>query len=113
MAKAIAKIIVNKGLLPYEQIIVSSPFFKNLEHWKNLGAEVTTNNGKVAEEANVIILAVKPHILKEAIDGIPNVNPKMHNKLFVSILAGSTLRMLEEVSDYPLLENQFINNIVI
>lgn len=83
--------------MSYSQIIVSSPFFKNLEKWQDFGAKITTSNQQVTEEADVIILAVKPHILSEAIGSIENITPKMNNKLFISIIAGSTLKHLEKV----------------
>lgn len=85
------------GVVTYQQIIVSSPYFKNLKTWQECGAEITTDNGKVVEEASVIFLSVKPHILTEALGSIKIVNNKMDNKLFISILAGSTLKKLEKV----------------
>lgn len=66
-----------------------------------MGANITTDNGKVAEEVDVIFLAIKPHILPTAIANIYDTVSdcqKVHNKLFVSILAGITLSALENVS---------------
>lgn len=78
---------------------VSSPYIKNLNTWKELGANVSTDNSVVAKEADIIFLAVKPHILQEAVEQI-KASPlatKIKNKLFVSILAGITIKDLEEV----------------
>lgn len=89
------------GLSSYSQIYVSGPHPENLEDWKKKGAYVTTKNGEVAEEADVIFISVKPHLLPEAIadmyDTLTNLS-KVANKLFVSILAGVKLEALENVS---------------
>lgn len=72
---------------------------KNLNSWKELGANVSTDNSVVAKEADVIFLAVKPHILTEAlkqIEASPNAD-QIKNKLFISILAGITIKDLEKV----------------
>lgn len=65
-----------------------------------MGANISIDNGKVAEMADVIFLAIKPHILPTAIANIYETVSdcqKVHNKLFVSILAGITLEALENV----------------
>lgn len=88
------------GLIKYSQIYVSGPHIENLEYWKKLGANVSIHNGKIAEEVDVIFLAIKPHILPTAIANIYDTVQdcqKVHNKLFVSILAGITLEQLEHV----------------
>lgn len=61
---------------------------------------MTIKNGEVAEEADVVFLSIKPHILAEAVANIYNTMTsacKISNKLFVSILAGVTLSSLENV----------------
>lgn len=76
---------------------------KNLDIWKNLGAKVTINNNVVAEEADTIVLAVKPHILLQALSTLDNNSQKIQDKLFISILAGFKLEMLENVSAWILI----------
>lgn len=87
------------GLVQYSQIYVSGPHIENLYSWKEKGASITTNNGEVAENVDVIFLSVKPHILPAAIADIYNSGKgkKVISKLFVSILAGVTLESLENV----------------
>lgn len=53
----------------------------------------------VAKEAEIVFLAVKPHILKGALDAMATspLAPQITNKLFVSILAGITTIDLEKV----------------
>lgn len=73
-----------------------------MDVWIQKGANGTTCNGTVVEEADVIFLAVKPHILPEAIASIMDYNNRkdkpMKSKLFVSVLAGITISQLERVS---------------
>jgi pyrroline-5-carboxylate reductase len=98
MSKALCNSIENKGLINYSQVYVSSPYVKNLDVWKQLGANVTTNNNEVAQKSDVIFLAVKPHMLNVVLDKLiqdSKINT-ISNKLFVSILAGITLKELEE-----------------
>lgn len=59
------------------------------------------DNGEVAKKADVIFLSIKPHILPTAIANIYDTagdSHLVHNKLFVSILAGVTLEALENVT---------------
>lgn len=66
--------------------------------WKPLGAHVSTDNGVVVEEAEVIFIAVKPNVLSSSLKSIQKVTSKMDNKLFISIIAGCPLKLLEEAS---------------
>ncbi|XP_030754047.1 pyrroline-5-carboxylate reductase 3-like isoform X2 [Sitophilus oryzae] len=99
MAKAICKSLKQKGLIDYSQVFVSSPYPKNLDSWKALGASVHTENAIVANKADIIFLAVKPHILPGAIKSISDVvySAEIKNKLFISILAGITIADLEQM----------------
>ncbi|XP_023019575.1 pyrroline 5-carboyxlate reductase [Leptinotarsa decemlineata] len=99
MAKAICEGIVNKGLLKYDQVYVSGPNLNNLSVWKEKGAQIFTENGKVVEHADVIFLAVKPHILPTAIANMFDTlnENSLNSKLFISILAGTPIEKLENV----------------
>ncbi|KAJ8967124.1 hypothetical protein NQ314_003076 [Rhamnusium bicolor] len=99
MAKAICEGIVRKGLIKYSQVYVSGPHIENLISWKEKGANVSTENGRVVVESDVIFLAVKPHILPSAIVNMYDTLPQtpLKSKLFVSILAGIPMQQLENV----------------
>lgn len=85
----------------YKQLYISGPQLESLEHFKLLGANVTTNNGAIVEECDVIFLSVKPHILPTAVANIyDTLKRPVKTKLFVSILAGVTLESLENVFSY-------------
>ncbi|CAH1994108.1 unnamed protein product [Acanthoscelides obtectus] len=99
MAKAICEGIVTKGLVEYSQIYVSGPNMTNLVTWRDKGAHVYIQNGAIVEECDVIFISVKPHMLADAIanmyDTLKTPNPR--SKLFVSILAGVTIKQLQNV----------------
>ncbi|XP_018327560.1 pyrroline-5-carboxylate reductase 3 [Agrilus planipennis] len=97
MAKAICEGMVRQGLVDYSQIYVSGPHEKSLVYWRAQGAKTTHQNGKLAEEVDVIFLCVKPHVLPEAIADIYKTSSpyRIVGKLFISILAGVTIAALE------------------
>ncbi|KAJ8984253.1 hypothetical protein NQ317_007485 [Molorchus minor] len=99
MAKAICEGIVRKGLISYKQVYVAGPHIENLIYWQEKGASVSTENGKIVEESDVIFLAIKPHILPTAIANMYDTLPQkpLKSKLFVSILAGVPMQQLENV----------------
>lgn len=89
--------------MSYSNIYVSGPHIEHLELWEKNGANITVENGRVAEEADIIFIAVKPHILPAAFANIYqtiSTPDKVVNKLFVSILAGIKLESLEKVCIY-------------
>ncbi|XP_063912195.1 pyrroline-5-carboxylate reductase 3-like [Zophobas morio] len=96
MAKAICEGMVRKGLVTYNQLYISGPHEETLRYWSTLGAKTTTKNGVLVSEADIIFLAMKPHILPIAVANIYETLPQpVKGKLFVSILAGITLEALE------------------
>lgn len=98
MAKAICFSMVKQNIVDFSQVYVSSPYKANLNIWEQKGAHISTRNSDVAKEADVIFLCVKPHFLQPAIDDIVKVDKKAHevkDKLFISILAGYTVKDLE------------------
>ncbi|XP_057306992.1 pyrroline-5-carboxylate reductase 1, mitochondrial-like isoform X1 [Hydractinia symbiolongicarpus] len=100
MAYAIAKGLVSSGLIKKEDIITSAKTQTRLQTvWKDLGVKTTTDNIEVAIFADIIFLAVKPHILPSVLTEISSefcVNEKIKDKLFVSVAAGVTISIMEE-----------------
>ncbi|ENN71742.1 hypothetical protein D910_02110, partial [Dendroctonus ponderosae] len=85
-------------LAQYQQIIVSGPHIENLSWWIERGVTAYTENGRVVDEADVIFLAMKPHILPSAIANVhETLALPVKSKLFVSVLAGIQLEQLENV----------------
>ncbi|CAG9769552.1 unnamed protein product [Ceutorhynchus assimilis] len=98
MAKAICEGIIKKGLVNFQQIYVSGPHIENLTWWSENKAHVSTENGHVVQEADIIFLAMKPHVLPSAIANVYETVPlPVKSKLFVSVLAGIKLEQLNNV----------------
>lgn len=86
---------------PPSKIWVSGPRLQSLLYWKEMGTHVTTNNGELLRECDVIILGVKPAMLEEAIHGCISQNiPSSKHILFVSMLTGVNLSTLKKVRSY-------------
>ena len=60
-----------------------------------MGTNTSTDNLYVMENAEVVFLCVKPHILPEVLDQISITRQKHH--LFISVAAGVRISFLEEV----------------
>ncbi len=94
MAAAMIGGIIKKGLYQCNEITGSA---KTQETAKRVaekyGIETCTDNQKVAQCADVIVLAVKPVFLPEVISGIKN--SVTADKLVISIAAGKSIEWLE------------------
>ncbi|XP_049871317.1 pyrroline-5-carboxylate reductase 3-like [Pectinophora gossypiella] len=100
MSTAIFKGILSKEAHPVNNIWVSGPHVENLEHWKDLGANVTCQNGDVYYKCDIIFLGVKPGMLEAAVNDCLKTTvtaPVKKNTLFVSMLAGISIQNLHEV----------------
>jgi pyrroline-5-carboxylate reductase len=95
MAQAMIGGMLQKNIVQPADIIGSARTQKTLDavHDK-FGIQVYASNAAVAKEAGVLILAVKPQVLREVIDVIKDsVSP---DTLVISIAAGKTLAWLTE-----------------
>lgn len=97
MANAIAKRIVDSKFCPSEDIFIFDVNKDALEKAKEeFGVSIAQSNEDLAQKADVIILAVKPFILKDVLKLIsPLLNPE---KLVVSIAAGISLKDMEQIA---------------
>lgn len=94
MAAAMIGGIIKKGLYPCNKLIGSAKTAETAERVaEQYKIETCIDNKKVAESADVIVLAVKPVFLPEVIAEIkPLVNA---DKLVISIAAGKSIEWLE------------------
>lgn len=96
MATAIIKGLLRSGLFAKEHIIASEPnesYAHKIE--QELGIKIVHNNREAAAEADIILLAVKPFILKDVLTEIEDrIND---TKLIVSIAAGISSSKIEEI----------------
>ena len=96
MAKAMISGILSKGVAAPEEIIGSARSKETCERIKKeFEIEATTDNIMVASNADILILAIKPQMFKDAVPGIAGVLKK--DALVVSIAAGKTLKELSSM----------------
>lgn len=96
MTTAITEAVVKKGLVTFSEITVSGCQAEHLNAWTKKGSLATTENTDIIEYSDIVFLAVKPQIIREALSTvIPSTKTK--NKLFVSILAGINIETLKKL----------------
>lgn len=92
MAKAIIGGLVEEGFLRAD-ISASGPRMENLSTVANeFGIAVSTDNAATAAKADVVILAVKPQVLKEVALSLKSA--LVHKPLIISVAAGITTKSL-------------------
>lgn len=95
MATALAEGLIDKGLNA-EQVIMSDPSKDRLAYVeKTFGVKTSSNNRAVADQADVIVLAVKPQIMSAILDDLKPVMADS-SKVIISIAAGITLASLAQ-----------------
>ena len=88
MAKAIIGGLIAEGYSP-AQIIAAGPRMETLEKvQQQFGIDVTTDNGAAAAQADVVVLGVKPQMLKEV--SLALRDSLAHKPLIISLAAGIT-----------------------
>ncbi len=100
MAEALLKGLLDKGICTKDQLCASDPSDIRREHLsRQYGIRVLEANTPVMESSEVVILAVKPQIMKVVLDDIAASVNKAH--LIVSIAAGISTAFLEKaLPDY-------------
>ena len=80
---------------PADKLIVSNPTSKKLQllH-KKLGVHITQNNVEAAENADIIIFAVKPHTMPAVCRELKNSIEK-NTPLLISVASGVTTQQIE------------------
>lgn len=98
MAKAIIGGMIKQGIVTADEIIGSAKTETTRSKLKEeYGIVTVADNRQVAEEAKVLVLAVKPIIFPEVIDEIKDVMSE--EKLIISIAAGKTIEWIEKEFD--------------
>lgn len=93
MARSLIGGLISGGCDP-RRIHVADPFPEALENLADkFGVHVTDRNAVAAAEADVIVLAVKPQVMREAVESISGIVQK-NNALLISIAAGITERLI-------------------
>ena len=96
MASAIIKGIINSHWCENQDIIVSDKNESSLALLKeNFNIQVTTSNIEIAKTSDIILLAVKPFVLRDVLEEIKPFITKKH--LVLSIAAGISINTIEEI----------------
>ena len=92
MAEAMIAGLLRKELAKPENIIAAGPREeRGNDLHKKYGIKVTTDNSSAVAHADVVVLAVKPQRLTEAMKGLKDVRP---GALVLSIIAGATIKKI-------------------
>jgi len=99
MGEAIAGALIRSGAVNAGDITLADVDDRRLEHLKTLyGVSTTVDNAKLFSDARVVVLAVKPQVMNQVLDGLIEHRDYRDNdrKLVISIAAGIRIRQLEE-----------------
>ncbi|MDR0381084.1 MAG: pyrroline-5-carboxylate reductase [Oscillospiraceae bacterium] len=91
MASAIVRILLDKNLIPPENILMFDPDEARLAPHTARGVRAAASNRALAEESLLIILAVKPQVMETV---LAEVAPVSAEKNFLSIAAGLSTHYL-------------------
>lgn len=98
MAEALAKGFVDAGVANVDDVTAVDPSTQRCDVFRGMGMKANAAVTKeIAEETDVVIVAVKPQYVSVVISTFREMVGKKHlqQKLFVSIAAGITLKQLE------------------
>ncbi|KAF8778101.1 pyrroline-5-carboxylate reductase 2-like isoform X2 [Argiope bruennichi] len=96
MAQALARGLIAAELSPAERIICSCPRSDVLllDQMRRLGCRTTSNNGHVADDSRILILAVKPPVIPKVLKDVAEFITPQH--LVISVAMGITTRQIEK-----------------
>ncbi len=94
MGLAMVQGIIQKKFTSPKQLIVSTKSPTPRDEITALGVHFTNDNNEVVKNADIVFLAVKPHLYQEVIKSLDKT--LFHDKIFVSIAAGISIAFLEE-----------------
>ena len=91
MAQAIAQGLVTSGTVDPANISASATSTRFMDWWTSRGMTFSTNNNQVIHSADIVFIAVKPHLYTSMLATLSEAGHKYGNKLWVSIMAGVVL----------------------
>ncbi len=92
MAEAVIKGLLRQGLVPPERIIASDPQEARRAHLAQLGIRTTASNAESVSASSVLVLAVKPQVLRGVMTELGGRLPA--GCLVLSIVAGAQIRTI-------------------
>lgn len=94
MGSALAKGLLDSGLTQKRNLVLSNRSEKKLEYFKKAGIRTTLNNKTAVKDANIVILAVEPDIIKKVCQEIKITLKK--NTLIASIATGIKIQSIKD-----------------
>lgn len=94
MAQAMCKGIVRSGILRAEQIMASDPDGRVLTCWEAMGTRTTQCNRTIVENSDIIVMAVKPNMVRRILTDIYPSITKDH--LVISVAAGISIDTMQQ-----------------
>ena len=92
MAEAMIAGLLRQKLAKPEKMIASGPRSERGEELhKKYGIRVTTDNAAAAQDADVVVLSIKPQRLSEVMKGLKSLRPEA---LILSIVAGASTKKI-------------------
>uniref|UniRef100_A0A5S6Q408 F420_oxidored domain-containing protein n=1 Tax=Trichuris muris TaxID=70415 RepID=A0A5S6Q408_TRIMR len=100
MAQALIRGMTASGKLKASQLFASAPEWDvvNLNKLDQMNIRKTSDNVQLAKESDVIVLAVKPNLIKDVCNEIQQSVRSTNQKLLVSIAAGISTANIEKVA---------------
>ena len=99
MGEAMIAGLLKERLVPAGQIIATGLRDERLHALhETYGVRVTSDNRAAAQDADVIVFALKPQTLPKVLPGLRGA--VQHDKLIVSIIAGATIMQFREELDH-------------
>jgi pyrroline-5-carboxylate reductase len=91
IGSAVAKSLAESRI--FELVIATRRHVEKIRHLENIGIKVTDNNKEAAQEADVVIVCVKPKDIKGVLN---EIRRQIRGKLVISMAAAVSLRFLKE-----------------
>lgn len=96
MASAIAKGMTESQKFDYSDLIIFDHNIEKTSDIKSKGAKIGKDEKEVAGNCDIIILTVKPHVMKDLLVKIKNEINK-NNPLVISVATGLKLKFFEDI----------------
>jgi len=100
---SIAEGLIKSGYTAPENITVTRRRLHLIAHLKEKGVHITDNNIEAAANSDIVILAIKPHQIKNvALEIKSTLDPARH--ILISVVTGVSIREIQEIveKDVPL-----------
>ncbi len=100
LGKAIGSGILKAGIVEPENLILSRRHLSQLDDFKEKGVFVTSDNAEAVNNAEIILLAVKPYKFETVIKEIKtSINS---NHILVSMVTGLDIKEIKKMVDIPI-----------